>query len=378
MKTRVLFMIHDLMHGGAEKVLVNLVNNMDKEKYDITVLTLFDVGVNKQFLGEHIHYRTVLRRMFRGNRYVQKIFSPETLYRFCVKEEYDILVAYLEGTCTRIIGGCPDPKVIKIGWRHIVEDPKEFLRCYRSMEEAQRIHQKLDKVVGVSETVIEAFEEVSGLKGLSVVKYNTNETEKIKKLSQEEVTNPNFCPEEMLSFIGVGKVCPRKGFMRLAYAHKRLWDEGYRYRIYVLGVGEERPTIEKYLSQNHLENSFVFLGYDTNPYKYVARCDLFVCPSFVEGFSTAATEALVVGTPVLTTLCSGMKEMLGENEYGYIVDNSEEGIYQGMKYLLDHRDELDHYTKQAEERGKYFSMERTVQAVQEMFDELIGRRNENN
>ena len=65
MKTKVLFMIHDLMHGGAEKVLVNLVNNMDKEKYDITVLTLFDVGVNKQFLAEHIRYKTVFRKMFR-------------------------------------------------------------------------------------------------------------------------------------------------------------------------------------------------------------------------------------------------------------------------------------------------------------------------
>lgn len=374
MKTKILFMIHDLMHGGAEKVLVNLVNNMDREKYDITVLTLFDVGVNKQFLGEHIHYKTVFRKMFRGNSYIQKLFSPEMLYKFCVKEKYDILVAYLEGTCTRIIGGCQDPEVIKIGWRHIVESPKEFLSCYRSMDEAKRIYQRLDKVVGVSETVIEAFEEVSGLKGISTVKYNTNETEKIKILSQEPVDNPDFCPEDMLSVIGVAKVRPRKGFMRLAHVHKKLWDEGYRHRIYVLGEGEERTAIEKYLRQNHLEDSFIFLGYDTNPYKYVSKCDLFVCPSFEEGFSTAATEALVVGTPVLTTLCSGMKEMLGENEYGYIVENSEEGIYHGLKYLLDNRDKLDYYTEQAEERGKYFSMERTVQAVQEMFDELLEKK----
>ena len=48
-KIKILFLIHDLMHGGAEKVLLNLVNNMDHEKFDITVQTLFDVGVNKQF-----------------------------------------------------------------------------------------------------------------------------------------------------------------------------------------------------------------------------------------------------------------------------------------------------------------------------------------
>lgn len=370
MKTKVLFMIHDLMHGGAEKVLVNLVNNMDKEKYDITVLTLFDVGVNKQFLAEHIRYKTVFRKMFRGNRYIQKLFSPEFLYRYCVKDDYDILVAYLEGTCTRIISGCKKKDVVKIAWRHFAENEKEFLQSYRSKEEAVRVYQQFDKVVGVSETVIETFENISGLKGISTVKYNTNETEKIKKLSVEAVENPLFKPEEMLSLCGVAKVRPNKGFMRLARVHKKLWDEGYRYRIYILGEGEERPVIEKYLEQNKLQDSFVFLGYDTNPYKYVAKCDLFVCPSFEEGFSTAATEALVVGTPVLTTLCSGMKEMLGENEYGYIVENSEDGIYQGMKYLLDNRDKLEYYTKQAEVRGKYFSMEKTVQAVQEMFEDL--------
>ena len=47
---KILFIIHDLGHGGAEKVLVNLVNHMDRNKFDITVMSLFDVGVNKQFL----------------------------------------------------------------------------------------------------------------------------------------------------------------------------------------------------------------------------------------------------------------------------------------------------------------------------------------
>lgn len=371
MRKKILFLIHDLMHGGAEKVLVNLVNNMDHSKYDVTVMTLFDVGVNKQFLSEKVSYQTVFKKMFRGNTQYFKLFSPETLYRKYIKEDYDILVAYLEGSCTRIIGGCPDKNKIKIAWRHIVESEKEFLQAYRSMNEAKSIYRAFDKVVGVSETVIEEFEKISGLYGMSTIKYNTNETEKILELSKEEVSRPEFIEDDVLTFCGVAKVRPRKGFMRLARIHKKLQDEGYKYRIYILGEGEERPAIEKYLKENGVQDSFIFLGYDTNPYKYVAKCDLFICPSFEEGFSTAATEALIVGTPVLTTLCSGMKEMLGDNEYGVIVENSEDGIYQGMKYLLDNRTKLEYYTEQAEIRGKYFSREKTVQAVQEMFDELV-------
>ena len=110
------------MHGGAEKVLLNLVNNMDHEKFDITVQTLFDVGVNKQFLSDKVHYITCYKKMFRGNTKYFKLFSPEKLYRKYIKDDYDILVAYLEGSCTRIISGCSDKNKVKITWRHFAEN----------------------------------------------------------------------------------------------------------------------------------------------------------------------------------------------------------------------------------------------------------------
>ena len=81
-----------------------------------------------------------------------------------------------------------------------------------------------------------------------------------------------------------------------------------------------------------MESTVTLLGYQTNPYKYVAGCDLFVCSSYAEGFSTAATEALIVGTTVCTVEVSGMKEMLGENnEYGIVTENSEEGCTKESK-----------------------------------------------
>lgn len=236
----------------------------------------------------------------------------------------------------------------------------------------KKIYQRFDKVVGVSQTVIDAFEELTGLKGISTVKYNTNETDKILKLCKDPVNNPKFVEkEDVLKICGVAKVRPRKGFMRLAEAHKRLQDEGYKYHIYILGEGEEQEKIQSYLDKNQIADSFTFLGYDTNPYKYVARCDWFICPSFEEGFSTAATEALVVGTPVVTTLCSGMKEMLGENnEYGIIVENSSEGVYEGLKEVVSKPELLEPYTRQAEIRGEKFSMQDTVDAVEDMLSEL--------
>ena len=162
-----------------------------------------------------------------------------------------------------------------------------------------------------------------------------------------------------------------KGYDRLIEVHRRLIDEGVRHRIYILGIGEEQNYLESKIKAYGIENSFVLLGFRENPYSYVENADLYVCSSRREGFSTAVTEALIVGTPVISTDCSGAKELLGENnEYGLVVENSTEGIYQGMKRMLENPEMLKTYKKQAKIRGSFFSREKTVQAVEEMLESL--------
>jgi glycosyltransferase involved in cell wall biosynthesis len=152
---------------------------------------------------------------------------------------------------------------------------------------------------------------------------------------------------------------------------KRLIEDGCKTHLCILGEGPLKPELEKLAAQCGVTDSVTFLGYQTNPYKYVAKCDLFVCASHSEGFSTAATEALIVGTPVVTTLVSGMKEMLGEeNEWGIVTDNQEEALYQGIKRVLDDPKLLAHYKEMAAERGRMFRTENTVHAAEEMFKSL--------
>ena len=170
-----------------------------------------------------------------------------------------------------------------------------------------------------------------------------------------------------IKLIGVGKIEEVKGFDRLARIHKRFIDEGYPVHTYILGEGSKRDELSAFLEAENIRDSFTFLGYQTNPYKYVKNSDLFVCSSHSEGFSTAATEALIVGTPVVTTLVSGMKEMLGENnEWGIVTENDEEALYLGIKRLLDDQALLAYYKEKAAQRGKTFSTANTVSAVEDM------------
>lgn len=129
--------------------------------------------------------------------------------------------------------------------------------------------------------------------------------------------------------------------------------------LYILGIGPLQAEMEEYIRRNELQDTVTLLGYQTNPYNYVSKCDLFVCASFAEGFSTAATEALIVGTPVCTVEVSGMKEMLGEhNEWGVVTENSEDELYLGIKKLLDDPALLAHYKAKAARSTAQASVQR--------------------
>ena len=364
---KVLFLIHDLGQGGAEKVLVNLVNNMDFSKFDITVMTLFDSGENRQFLNPHIKYKTWCKKMIPGNSHFMKLLNPEQLHKLIIKENYDIEIAYLEGPCARVISGCKDKLTRRVAWIHIEQHGAETAAGgFRNIKEAKQCYGQFDKIVCVSKTVKEVFYNALGVDVPYQVLYNTNESDKILKMAREKVTDIPF-PKSEFKIVGVGKLLKNKGFDRILRVTNRLLKEGYRLHLYILGEGTEKKTLLQYISENHLEHNVTFLGYQLNPYKYVARCDLFVCSSFTEGFSTAATEALIVGTPICTVNVSGMQEMLGEhNEYGLITENNEESLYQGIKKLMDGDELLAHYKGQAVLRRSKFSTKETVQAVENM------------
>lgn len=363
---KILFLIHDLGHGGAEKVLVNLVNNMDREKFDITVMALFGGGVNEQFLKPHIRLLSVFKRSFPGNSHLMKLLTPQMLHKCFIREYYDIEVSYLEGPSARVISGCPNAGTKKVCWIHIEQHTKEkACRAFRNGNEAVRVYNSFDRIVCVSEAVKKDFLELFPITVPAEVLYNTNESQKILIQSQEPVNADLFLDQE-IKLVGVGKLMKNKGFHRLIPILKKLRDDGYKVHLYLLGTGPEEENLKNLAVQNDVCDVLTFLGYQTNPYKYVAKCDLFVCASFAEGFSTAATEALIVGTPVCTVEVSGMKEMLGEhNEWGIVTKNDDESLYQGIKQLLDNPALLSYYKEQAIQRGGSFSTENTVKDTED-------------
>ena len=365
MKKKILFLIPTLGHGGAEKVLVNLVNNLDKSKFDITVQTIFDDGVNKDFLKKHIRYIYTMKKTFRGFSHLLKLITPKQLHRMLIKETYDIEVAFLEAVCTRIISGCNNQNTVLISWVHCtMHDKKEASIGYRDWDESVNAYNQFDRIVCVSRAVETEFNVLYGMESKTTYVYNINESDQIRSLCQIKSSETDIIDSDSFNICAVGKVIEVKGFDRLARIQKRLVDNNYHTHVYILGVGNKQPEINDFITKAGLQNSWTFLGYRNNPYEWMAKCDLFVCSSRSEGLSTAVTEALLVGIPVITTDVSGMKELLENGRSGIIVDNDEDALYEGIKTIIDDTSLHSKLRQEAQRRGEDFQKEKIISDVE--------------
>jgi len=380
MKKKILFLIPSLGGGGAERVLVNLVNNMDLEKYDITIETMFEGGVNEVFLDKRLHCICKNACCFKGVSRVYAYIPATVLYKYYIGDEkYDLLIAYRSGVATKVISGCGNEAVGKITWIHngYIDKSSTYFKPWLRVKRALKIYSSMDAIASCAESAGRVFSQNTGIRNNVRTIYNTNDTDKIISLSNESVVFP-YSSKDIINIFSAGRLEKIKGYDRLIITVIRLHNEGYRINLVIAGQGSEKEKLEALIEKNNANEYIHFVGFMENPYPLMTKADLFVSPSRQEGLSTVITEALILGVPVLSTDVSGAKEVLGEtNEFGIVVENSEEGIYQGLKMLLSTTGLLATYKDRAVERGKDFVTSETVCQAEVLFDEVLKKNQDN-
>lgn len=361
---KILFFIETLTGGGAEKVLRTLVNNMDRSQFDVTVMTLWPENVNN-LLDPAVHYKALYSKQSKRNQIRYRMEAALGLtYRLHIHDDYDIEVAYLESGSTKIMAGSTNSKAKKAAWVHC--DLKiRTTDTAALVKKCMPWYKKFDKVVCVSENVRQSFVELFGGKPEAVVVYNTVDDQEIK----DKANKPLAIEKRKLTVATAGRLCDQKGYDRLLKAHKRLMEDGFDYDLWLLGEGPQRQQLEQFIEEENLSDSVKFLGFQENPYPYFKKADLLVCASRYEGFSTFITEGVILGKPVLTTDCTGMRELLGDSEYGMITGNNEEALYEGLRIMLADAAKREMYTEKASQRSKDFV---TAQLVKQTEDFLLG------
>ena len=346
----------------------SLVNHMDQEQFEITVQTI-DQYDPSQFLANGIRYKAINRCKTRWGRklfaYWFRLCAELNLaYRFFVKDDYDIEVAYLETAATKIIAQSTNKDAVKIAWVHCDLSKKEGIQEARDKIRSQ--YEKFDRIVCVSEDVRAGFHKVFGPEFDTTAMKNVIDDAEILEKSKEPIEWNGRTG--VVQLMAVGRLSPEKGYLHLIRSCEKLKNNNARFHLTILGEGPERQKIEEYINQNSLNNTVKLLGYQENPYKYLKQADVYVCASYIEGYSTAVTEAVIIGLPIITTKCSGMDEILQEGKYGLIVENNEEELYKGIKKMILTEEIRNRYEKLSKERKEHFMIENQLKDVEEIFD----------
>ena len=369
---KLLIVAPSLAIGGMEKVLINLVNCLSKEKYDITIKTIYDNFEMAGNLNSNIKYSSFYRSSkikkfdyikVRAYTFMLKKFSPKILYKLLVKEKYDTEIAFFRGASIKIISGSNNNNSNKIAWVH-----NDFTKCtgifdwFNNEEKTKDAYKKFNKIVCVSQYAKEKFIERMGIKENVIVRYNINLTDDIKNKAEEKIEEK--FNKHTFKVCTVGRLVEAKGYDRLLKIHKRLMDEELKHDLIIVGDGPDREKLTKYINDNNLNNSVYLLGSKSNPYKYIKDSDLFVCSSRWEGFSTVISEAVILEKPVLTTRVSGTGELFLDNKYGLITENNEKSLYEGLKEILRNKELYIYYKEKVKERSSFFEQKVLVKEIE--------------
>ncbi len=369
---KLLFILENLKGGGAERVLPNLLKYLDRSRFEVTVLTLFEEGVNRGRIPDDIPVFLRNAPYFRGITHVVKFFSGCFLYRYYVKkaipnDDFDIVIAFTNGLATKIASGSGKRS---IAWLHgdiLGVSKPNFPRNFISRRSMLDALGRIDAIVGVSKQVCDSFKKFTGISNRVYLIHNTNDVEEIHRKAKEG--NPYTDNGSSLNIVTVGHLQKVKGNDLLLEAVAKLKADGLDFHVTILGDGEERGHLETSVRDNGLQDYVSMPGFLSNPYPYIKNADMYVCPSRSEGFSTAVSEALILGVPVISTRVSGAEEMLGSNdEYGIVCDCNTAGIYDALKKMITSPELCTHYAEQAAKRREFFSPERTVGDVERLIE----------
>lgn len=374
---KILFGITSLTLGGAERVLVDLANELSK-KYEVTIMTIYAKGELKNQLSEKVKLKSLEQKSYLELSNFQKHFGmplkilleKSRIYKNKIKGDYDVEIAFLEGPITRLFS-TQNVKTKKIAWIHndISQVFGKGIKAKLKKNLDEKIYSKFETLVFVSKDNLKNFEKTyPDIKNNKEVIYNyINKAQVIEKAKekQKEKFDTKF-----INFVTVARLVPQKGIDRLIKVHSKLLKDGLFHNIYVIGDGPEKEKLQELIKKENVDETFNLLGKKENPYPYIKNADYFCLLSQFEGYGMVLEEAKILGKPIIITNTAA-REAVENYGNAKIVENTEQGIYDGIKEIIKNynlKEENDSLKKKLEYNNEF---------IIEQIEDLIGNSNEN-
>ncbi len=357
---KILFVVDERKLGGVSILLENILNNLDITKLDIDILVLHNNGDRLENIHKQANIiygpksfevidqdiKSLLKKLNLGLA-LKKICMSYRLKTGKIDkfiktqrnkmglENYDVEIAFKAGFCSAFVA-FGDAKQ-KINWIH--EDYATYNKTKRYENTFKEIFNSFDKHITVSEDAKKSFCNIYGNEQNTFVIENYIDTNLVlEQANQQDVMDEMLIDKSKLNFVTLGRFCREKGFERIINAIYNLKQEMdiSMLHVYIIGYGEYGEKLKNEVTKLGLTQYIDILEsnkLEASPYAIMKQCDLFILSSHSESFGMVRVEALSLGLPVITTDVAYTQELI-ENKYGIVVENSEQGIFNGIKLML--------------------------------------------
>ncbi len=375
LKKSVAFFLPTLETGGAERIVVNIVNNLDRKKYDVSLILAEAKGGFLDEIGEDVSVAT-----FKINSDVKLFFK---LIKYFRSENIDIFVSafprinvicilakVLSGAKTKIIITEHSdfsllPTVAKNSRRRF------FARFFLPVL-AKILYPMADKIVCVSKGIAEDLSKIVNCKEKFDIIYNPIISKNIYELAKAPIDISSFLIGEQY-MLAVGRLALRKDYPTLLHALVFVIEKRPKQKLVILGDGSEEKKIVQLSKDLGLSENVIFMGNQKNPYNFMANAEIFVLSSISEGFPTVIVEAMACGVPIVSTNCkSGPNEIIEDKKNGLLVPVSDErSLANAILELLNNKKLREKFSIEGRKKAECFSIEESISEYEKLFDKMF-------
>ncbi|NML58036.1 glycosyltransferase [Chryseobacterium cheonjiense] len=373
-KIKILFRHRSMEMGGVEKVLLSLLNNLDPDKFEMTVCLTLNQGELRDEIPRHVRkvYLTNGKEDFSGNpllKKIQLVFRRLKLKKLknnpaiadrLINDVFDVEIGMDYRDYDAILNST-NKNSKKIGWFHSEINVPKFQPLVPAILKS---FPRFDHMVYCSHKIKDMMHHYYPDLNYPVesVIINPIPVDEIKKKAQEE---PDDFPEGPV-FVSIGRLHSRKGYHKLIEAHKRLIHERFYHSIIIIGDGDEMKNLASQAEKYKVGNTFILKGNQMNPYPYIRKADYFILPSESEAWPLVIAEALLLQKPIIATNVGDVGLMIEDRKTGYLISYEVDEMYSAMKTFLTDPGLIAHIRENLTNIESQFDNQKIFNCIEEM------------
>lgn len=357
-KQTVLFVIDNMKIGGIQKNMLNSLIELN-DKLDITLCIFNAAGEYMDLIPKNVkiirpdaayqtlgmsnadamkHISTFIRRTF--YYIIMRLFGNGAMYKLMLKRQrslgkYDYAISGMQSAVAGVyFSGCNELILEKVEAKEkIAYIHCDYVQSGIDNEYNRSVYRRLDKILVPNKSNYDQF--VSIFPDIADRVHIVNNFCNYEEVTQKSNIDTVEYDKTKKNIVTVARISPEKGVDRAIKAFERLSKENYQFTYHIIGGGGNYEELCAYVKENGLSDKIFLHGYDNNPYKYLKNADLFLLPSRNEAAGLVIDEARSLGVSVLSTETVAAKETISLHDCGWVCENSDQGLYDGIKNLLD-------------------------------------------